>query len=368
MRGDHAPPRHPGPATRLVVSRLLPESPQALFVSYSSALGGAERILLDRAGALPSAVIACPPGALADAARERGLEVAGCSARRAELRGSARDRAGAPLRLAAQAAEVRAAVTRHRARLRGGLEHARAAVLGRRAVRRARRAAAGVRPQRPAALAGRRAGGARRRAPLRAPWWRCPRRSPTTSAWPDATVIHPGRGPAPVRRRPAPRRPAARAAAGRARGLEAARPGAGDRGPHRAPPLHVAGAPLDDAGHAAAGAACARAPTSPTCAAGSRSPATARTRPPRWPRPPACCTAPTASRSAWSWPRRWPAAGRWRRRPPPARWRSWTARCGSLYRPGDADAGAHALAEVIERAPELAAPARARAEERFDVQ
>ena len=42
--------------------------------------------------------------------------------------------------------------------------------------------------------------------------------------------------------------------------------------------------------------------------------------------------------------------------------------CGSLYRPGDAEAGAHALAEVLERAPELAAPARARAEERFDVQ
>jgi len=42
--------------------------------------------------------------------------------------------------------------------------------------------------------------------------------------------------------------------------------------------------------------------------------------------------------------------------------------CGSLYRPGDADAGAHALSETLERAPELVAPARARAEERFDVQ
>ncbi len=82
-------------------------------MSYSSVLGGAERILLDRAGALEgTAVVACPPGALAAAVRERGIEVVELRARRAQLRGSLGDRVGAPLRLAAQAAEVRAAVRR----------------------------------------------------------------------------------------------------------------------------------------------------------------------------------------------------------------------------------------------------------------
>ena len=41
--------------------------------------------------------------------------------------------------------------------------------------------------------------------------------------------------------------------------------------------------------------------------------------------------------------------------------------CGALYRPGDAEAGARALSEVLERAPELGASARARAQELFDV-
>src|ERR687887_848178 len=48
-----------------------------LFVSYSGVLGGAERILVDaatRAG-LP-AIVACPEGALATAARAAGLPVA----------------------------------------------------------------------------------------------------------------------------------------------------------------------------------------------------------------------------------------------------------------------------------------------------
>lgn len=85
--------------------------PQALFVSYTAVLGGAERLLLDRAAALEGPVmLACPDGPLAAASRSGGLEVITLSEHRAELRGSARDRLGAPLRLAALRGEVRRAV------------------------------------------------------------------------------------------------------------------------------------------------------------------------------------------------------------------------------------------------------------------
>ena len=80
-------------------------------MSYAAVLGGAERILLDQATALEGPVaVACPPGALADAARAGGLEVVTLSEQRAELRGSPRDRLAAPLRLAALRREVRTAV------------------------------------------------------------------------------------------------------------------------------------------------------------------------------------------------------------------------------------------------------------------
>ncbi len=93
------------------------EPPQALFVSYAAVLGGAERILLDQATALEGPVaVACPPGALADAARTGGLAVVTLSEQRAELRGSPRDRLGAPLRLAALRREVREAVVAMRPR------------------------------------------------------------------------------------------------------------------------------------------------------------------------------------------------------------------------------------------------------------
>lgn len=83
-------------------------SPQALFVSYTSLLGGAERILLDHATALAGpAVLACPDGPLADAARDAGLEVVTLRLRRMELRASARDRLAMPLRMGAQSREVR---------------------------------------------------------------------------------------------------------------------------------------------------------------------------------------------------------------------------------------------------------------------
>ncbi len=81
---------------------------QALFVSYTSLLGGAERILLDHATALPGPVVlACPEGPLAEQARAAGIDVVALRNRRVELRASARDRLAMPLRMTAQGREVR---------------------------------------------------------------------------------------------------------------------------------------------------------------------------------------------------------------------------------------------------------------------
>src|SRR4051794_40583927 len=53
-----------------------PDAVTALFVSWSGGLGGAERLLLDAlAGAGARAVLACPEGPLADAARTAGVPV-----------------------------------------------------------------------------------------------------------------------------------------------------------------------------------------------------------------------------------------------------------------------------------------------------
>ncbi len=82
--------------------------PQALFVSYTSLLGGAERILLDHATALPGPVtLACPEGPLAERARAAGIEAVPLTERRVELRANVRDRLAMPLRMAAQGREVR---------------------------------------------------------------------------------------------------------------------------------------------------------------------------------------------------------------------------------------------------------------------
>lgn len=82
--------------------------PQALLVNYAALLGGAERILLDHAAALDGPVaLACPEGPLAAAAREAGIAVHPLARRRLELRASARDRIATPLRMGAQAREVR---------------------------------------------------------------------------------------------------------------------------------------------------------------------------------------------------------------------------------------------------------------------
>jgi glycosyltransferase involved in cell wall biosynthesis len=59
-----------------------------LFLSYSGLLGGAERVLLDCATRLGRpAVVACPEGALAEAARAAGLEVVALAERPLRLRG-----------------------------------------------------------------------------------------------------------------------------------------------------------------------------------------------------------------------------------------------------------------------------------------
>ncbi len=92
--------------------------PQALFVSYTSLLGGAERILLDHATALRGPLaLACPEGPLADRARAAGIDVIPLRLRRMELRASARDRLAMPLRMGAQSREVRRIVTELRPRV-----------------------------------------------------------------------------------------------------------------------------------------------------------------------------------------------------------------------------------------------------------
>jgi glycosyltransferase involved in cell wall biosynthesis len=84
-----------------------------LFVSYSSVLGGAERILLDVARGLePSPTLACPPGPLAEAARATVPEVLALKPRPLALRDGLRGRTAAATAIAGLALEVRGAVRR----------------------------------------------------------------------------------------------------------------------------------------------------------------------------------------------------------------------------------------------------------------
>ncbi len=79
-----------------------------LFVSYSGEFGGAERLLVDFAGGLEGdSVLACPDGALQTGARERGLTVIELPRRSLNLRATISDRVLAPARLAAHALELR---------------------------------------------------------------------------------------------------------------------------------------------------------------------------------------------------------------------------------------------------------------------
>lgn len=60
-----------------------------LLVAYAGVLGGAERVLLDWAGAIAGPVVlACPEGPLAAAARARGIDVAALGERPLRLRGA----------------------------------------------------------------------------------------------------------------------------------------------------------------------------------------------------------------------------------------------------------------------------------------
>ncbi|MFL5826956.1 MAG: glycosyltransferase, partial [Thermoleophilaceae bacterium] len=82
--------------------------PRTLFVSYSGAFGGAERVLVDVAAALDGAIaLACPGGELADRARDQRLPVIELPARPLELRDGWRTRLTAARSLAAHAAEIR---------------------------------------------------------------------------------------------------------------------------------------------------------------------------------------------------------------------------------------------------------------------
>ncbi len=81
--------------------------PSVLFVSYSGSFGGAEQILLDvAAGVGPRAVIASPPGALAERAGSAGLRTFMLRARSLELRGGPAVRAAALRDLAAHGREA----------------------------------------------------------------------------------------------------------------------------------------------------------------------------------------------------------------------------------------------------------------------
>jgi N-acetylglucosaminyl-diphospho-decaprenol L-rhamnosyltransferase len=102
-------PRSDSLTTRaLLVGRYSLNNAVLLFASYSGALGGAERLLIDWAAGLDDEVwLACPEGRLAVAARAAGVRVFVLSDRRLELRGSIRDRLLAAWRLDRHGREVR---------------------------------------------------------------------------------------------------------------------------------------------------------------------------------------------------------------------------------------------------------------------
>ena len=80
-----------------------------LFITYSGALGGAERVLLDCAEAVDGVHwLACPEGELAHSARAAGHAVFTIAARRTQVRASAQDRILAPARLLSHGRELRA--------------------------------------------------------------------------------------------------------------------------------------------------------------------------------------------------------------------------------------------------------------------
>ena len=353
----------------MVVSAALSTPPQALFVSYAGVLGGAERILLDQAAGLEGAVaLACPEGALAAKAREQGIHVVALRSRRAELRGSAWHRLAAPLRLAAQSREVRRAVAELQPRcvigwsMRGLL--AAAGALGRRStspplifqhndlipspgVGRAVRAAA-ARAERVVCLSRAIADDLDTRLPV--------------------DVVHPGVDL--ERFRPSPLPGGAPEALVLGAIVPWKRPGlaleAAAIASKELPDLRVrlAGAPLDPAGRELARTLARRA-GEPDLAGRARlgEPADASDALAR-----CTCLLHCADREPFGLAMAEAlASGR-----PVAAPRAGGAMeivdnsCGVLYEAGSAGAAAAALVEVIQRAPELAGPARDRAERLFD--
>lgn len=110
-----------------------------LFVSYSGLWGGAERVALDvLSGLAEPAVLLCAAGPLADRAEAARVPVLRRPARALELQDGPRGRAGAVLRLAAHAREVRAvaASLRPRAVVAWGMRSAMACAVARRTMRR----------------------------------------------------------------------------------------------------------------------------------------------------------------------------------------------------------------------------------------
>jgi glycosyltransferase involved in cell wall biosynthesis/GT2 family glycosyltransferase len=89
----------------------VPSGGPTLFVTHSGQSGGAGHILADVVASLPGgAVVACPPGPVADACRARGATVLALRRRPLGLRGGAREAAGAAAALAGHAREVRGLV------------------------------------------------------------------------------------------------------------------------------------------------------------------------------------------------------------------------------------------------------------------
>ena len=82
-----------------------------LFVSYSGAFGGAERLLIDFGSGLEGELcVACPPGQLAESARQNGMRVFPIRARALHLRATRQERLAALARLALHRHELQAIV------------------------------------------------------------------------------------------------------------------------------------------------------------------------------------------------------------------------------------------------------------------
>lgn len=348
-------------------------APQALFVSYTGVLGGAERILLDRAAALEGPVaVACPAGPLSKAARGAGLEVIGLRARRVELRATARDRLAGPLRLGAQSREVRRAIAALRPRC--------VVAWNMRGLLAAAGAMAALRPRRPlvfaqnellpSPLVGRAVRVAARRADAVVALSAAIAADldPSGRLADRTSVIHPGVDLDRFAPQPLPAEPAALVLGAIVHWKRpdlaldvferAARAEPGLR-------LRIVGAPLGEAGDGLL-ATLRRRAAEPDFAgrveiAGEVQDAAAALAG-------ATCLLHCADREPFGLVMAEAlAAGR-----PVVAPRAGGPLeivdddCGALYEPGDAPAAARALVDVVRRAPELAGGARTRAQERFD--